>query len=87
MHYVYILQSLKDNGLYIGSTNNLRRRLAEHQSGKSLATKGRLPIKLVHYQGFVSEKDTVDTEKYFKTTRGWERIHRMLKDTLSKQTQ
>lgn len=82
MYYVYILQSLKDNGLYIGYTDNLKRRLKEHQEGKSFATKGRLPFVLIHYQAFVSQKDALETEKYLKTTRGWERIHRMLANTL-----
>lgn len=82
MFYVYILQSLRDKGLYIGYTNNLKKRLKEHQSGKSFATKGRLPFELVHYQAFNSQIDALETEKYLKTTRGWERIHRMLEDTL-----
>lgn len=82
MYYVYILQSAKDKGLYIGYTNNLKERFKEHQAGESFATKGRLPVKLIHYQGFISKKDAVEAEKYFKTTRGWERIHRMLENTL-----
>jgi putative endonuclease len=82
MYYVYILQSQKDYGLYIGYTNNLKERIKEHQDGKSFATKGRCPVKLIHYQGFISQKDALETEKYLKITRGWERIHRMLKDTL-----
>lgn len=83
MYYVYILQSLKDHGLYIGYTSDLKRRIKEHQNGESFSTKGRSPIKLIHYQAFVSQKDALSTEKYLKTTRGWERIHRMLSDTLS----
>ena len=82
MYYVYILQSLKDHGLYIGYTDNLKRRLKEHQDRKSFATKGRVPFKLIHYQAFESQKDALSTEKYLKTTRDWERIHRMLKQTL-----
>ena len=82
MFYVYILQSLKDNGLYIGYTNNLKKRFSEHQLGQSFATKPRRPFKLIHYQAFVSQKDALETEKYLKTTRGWERIHRMLENTL-----
>ncbi|OFW52979.1 MAG: excinuclease ABC subunit C [Actinobacteria bacterium RBG_13_35_12] len=82
MFYVYILQSQKDKGLYIGYTNNLKKRIKEHQSGQVFATKGRSPMKLIHYQGFLSQKDALETEKYLKTTRGWERIHRMLNNTL-----
>jgi putative endonuclease len=82
MFYVYILRSLKDKGLYIGYTNDLKERVKKHQKGEVFATKGRLPVKLVHYQAFVSKKDATETEKYLKTTRGWERIERMLENTL-----
>lgn len=82
MYYVYILQSLRDGGLYIGYTSNLRRRIKEHFQGESFATKSRLPLQLIHYEGFLSDRDALSTEKYLKTTRGWERIHRMLHHTL-----
>jgi len=39
MYYVYIIKSLKDNNLYIGRTNNLERRITEHNRGAVRATK------------------------------------------------
>jgi putative endonuclease len=84
MYYVYILQSLKDKGLYIGYTKDIRNRIMEHNKGQCRATKSRVPLTLIHYQGFQSQADAINTEKYLKTTRGWERIHRMLKDTLQR---
>ncbi|MBI4993653.1 GIY-YIG nuclease family protein [Candidatus Wolfebacteria bacterium] len=57
MFFVYILQSLKDKNLYIGSTNDLRRRIEEHNSGKSKSTKLRVPFKLIYYEVYVSEND------------------------------
>ncbi|MFA5021739.1 MAG: GIY-YIG nuclease family protein [Patescibacteria group bacterium] len=44
MFYVYILKSLTDNKLYIGYSNNLQRRLKEHNSGKNLSTEYRRPL-------------------------------------------
>lgn len=82
MYYVYILQSKKDQGLYIGYTHNLKKRLAEHNKGMVISTKTRLPLTLVHYEGFICQQDALNTEKYLKTTRGWERINRMLEQTL-----
>ena len=41
MHYVYVLQSLKDKKLYIDYTVDLRRRLKEHKYGGSESTKKR----------------------------------------------
>ncbi|MGZ3605291.1 MAG: GIY-YIG nuclease family protein, partial [Thermodesulfobacteriota bacterium] len=44
MWYVYILKSGKDKNLYVGSTNSIRRRLTEHNSGKVDSTKSRAPF-------------------------------------------
>ena len=43
MYFVYILQSLKDNKRYIGSTNEIQRRVEEHNSGKVKSTRNRIP--------------------------------------------
>ncbi len=57
MFYVYVLKSLKDDNLYFGSTNDLRRRLREHNDGKSLSTKGRRPFELRYYEAYFDEVD------------------------------
>ncbi|MDI6804302.1 MAG: GIY-YIG nuclease family protein [Bacteroidota bacterium] len=45
--WIYILEC-SDKSYYVGSTNNLERRIKEHQSGQgSLYTSKRLPIKLL----------------------------------------
>ncbi len=38
MYYVYILESLKNGSFYKGCTDNLKRRLNEHNAGKEIAT-------------------------------------------------
>ena len=70
MYYVYILKSIKDNNLYIGYTNDLRRRLREHNTLSSKATKPRLPLKLVYYEAYLSEKDAKDRESKLKRFSG-----------------
>jgi putative endonuclease len=49
---VYILKSLKNNRFYIGSTNNLERRIEQHISGLSKYTKQILPVVLVFQQKY-----------------------------------
>ena len=56
MYYMYILQSLKDNKLYIGYTNNLKLRLAEHKDGDVESTRHRKPIELIYYEAYKTEK-------------------------------
>ncbi len=70
MWYVYILKSARDKKLYIGSTDNINRRLLEHNSGEVEATKNRVPLIL---EAYVAVKDKVkasELEQYFKTGPG-----------------
>ena len=81
--YVYVLRSAKDKMFYIGSTNNLQRRVAEHQSGKNISTATRLPMELWYFEGHRSKEDAVRREKYFKTTKGKITLRQMLRTSLS----
>ena len=56
MFYVYILQSKKDKNYYIGSTKDLRNRLALHNTGKIFSTKTRAPLELIYYEAYKFEK-------------------------------
>jgi putative endonuclease len=82
MHYVYVLLSLKDEKFYIGFTNDLERRLKEHNSGENISTKSRLPLKLFYYEAHLSKKDAARRERYFKTTKGKSTLKQMLRDSL-----
>lgn len=66
MYYVYILKSLKDENLYIGSTNDLKRRLSEHNNGLNRSTKARRPFELRYYEACTSEKDARTREYMLK---------------------
>ena len=67
MYYVYILKSLKDNNFYIGTTNNVQRRLKEHNSGKSKSTKSRIPFKLIYKEKYKTLSEARKREWYFKS--------------------
>jgi len=82
MYYVYILLSKKDNKLYIGCTNNLIKRLGQHNSKKVESTKSRAPFKLIYYEAYINEKNAFRREKFYKSGRGHEVIQRVLKETL-----
>lgn len=54
MYYLYILRCF-DNSLYCGQTNDLQRRVQEHNSDKFKSakyTKGRRPVKLVYFEKY-----------------------------------
>ena len=63
MFYVYVIQSKKGGSLYIGFTQDLRKRFSEHNQGLSRYTKSRTPFILVYYEAYVSEKDARIREK------------------------
>lgn len=82
-YYVYVLQSLRDKNFYIGYTNDLKRRLMEHNKGLSFSTKPRLPLKLIYYEACLNREDAKKREKYFKSTFGRRFLKRMLRIYLS----
>ncbi|EKE16180.1 MAG: hypothetical protein ACD_11C00028G0007 [uncultured bacterium] len=53
-YFVYILQSLKDNKLYIGQTNDVNKRLERHNNGQVTATRDRKPFKIIHIESFAT---------------------------------
>jgi putative endonuclease len=66
MFYVYIIRSKKDKKLYTGYTCDLKRRLAEHNSGENRSTKGRVPFELIYYEAYKSKVDAMHRERMLK---------------------
>jgi putative endonuclease len=71
MHYVYLLQSEAfPDQRYVGLTSDLRRRLAEHNAGKSPHTSKYLPWRLMTYVAFSNEQKAEIFERYLKSGSG-----------------
>ncbi|MDA8214354.1 MAG: GIY-YIG nuclease family protein [Nitrospiraceae bacterium] len=70
-YYVYILQC-SDGSYYTGVTNNVERRLYEHQEGliDGCYTHNKRPVKLVYMEEFSDVLDAISREKQIK---GWSR--------------
>ena len=79
MFYVYVLRSKADDKLYIGYTNNLRRRVTEHNTGKNKSTKYRRPFELVYYEAY---KASDDAEKREERSQRFGRVYEGLKRRL-----
>ena len=78
-YFVYILKSLCANKTYVGITNNLERRLKEHNSGKSKFTKTYVPWEIIYNEKLSSRAIARNREKYFKSTAGRKRIKELIK--------
>ncbi|MFA6305794.1 MAG: GIY-YIG nuclease family protein [Candidatus Gracilibacteria bacterium] len=50
--YLYILESKRNGRYYVGSTNDLERRIGEHNNGEEKATKGLVPLSLVYSEKY-----------------------------------
>ncbi|PIR02989.1 MAG: excinuclease ABC subunit C [Candidatus Magasanikbacteria bacterium CG11_big_fil_rev_8_21_14_0_20_43_7] len=66
MFYTYLLQSEKDDGFYIGSTGDLKRRFQEHTEGKVTSTCNRRPLRLCYYESYSEEWLAKEREKKLK---------------------
>ena len=78
MYYVYIIRSRKNRDRYKGSTDDLKNRLGEHNSGKVKSTKSGTPWKLEYYEAFTSKKLARKEELFLKTGKGRDRIRYLL---------
>lgn len=69
MWYVYFLQ-LQNDDIYVGSTNDLKRRIKSHENGDVISTKKYLPVTLRSYVAVNTEANARQLEKYFKSGSG-----------------
>lgn len=69
MWYVYFLQ-LRNEDIYVGSTNDLKRRFRAHEQGQVASTKAHLPVTLNSYIAVKTEKLARELERYFKSGSG-----------------
>ena len=77
MYYVYVLRSLIEERHYVGMSNNLIRRLSEHNEGRNLSTKAYLPWEIVLKEQFETREEARKREKYLKSAAGrkWRKLN------------
>lgn len=66
MYFVYIIKSQSHRAFYIGYTNNIGKRIDEHNAGLSPATKRYIPWRLVYLEGYANKEDARDREEKIK---------------------
>jgi putative endonuclease len=82
MFFVYVLLSQKDNNFYIGFSEDITKRLTDHNAGRKTSTKSRRPLELIYYEAHLSKDDALRREAYFKTTKGKSTLKQILRTTL-----
>ena len=74
MYFVYIIKSIKDDRFYTGITDNIKRRIAQHNRGKKStpSTIGRGPFELIYQEPVPDRKTARMREKFLKSGKGRE---------------
>ncbi len=83
MFYTYVLKSIKTGSRYIGSTDDLKRRIKEHNSGAGgTFTKNNKPFELIFYEAYTTYADAKKSERFYKTGYGREVLDSKLENYL-----
>lgn len=84
MYFVYILQSKKVNRYYIGYTNDLNKRLNDHNIGKVRSTKTYRSWNIIYTEEFQNKNEAYKREIQIKSYKGGEAFKRLLKKKIRK---
>ena len=76
MYFVYILKSHKNGDLYVGSTENVKSRLAKHNAGKVKSTKFYRPWELLDFETYFTRSEAVRRERFLKRGQQKEMLKR-----------
>ncbi len=83
MYYVYVLRSKSSGRHYIGQTNDLKRRLVEHNRGKHKATKNRGPWELLAHIDVSTRSEAVRLEAKLKSMKRPDRALRYIEKNVN----
>lgn len=79
MVYLYILQSLKDKGFYIGICKDLSVRIKKHNNGSVPSTKNRLPFQVIYTETYLNYADARKREIEIKAYKGGIKFKELIK--------
>ncbi len=78
-YFLYILQSEKNGSNYIGQTQDIHRRLKEHNNGEVHNTKPYCPWKLIYHKKYTSRNEAVNREREIKSHKKRKFIEKLIR--------
>ena len=84
MFFVYILRSVQVDIFYVGHTDDLAKRIREHQTGRSPYTRTRGPWELVHVEVFSTRAEAMKREREIKSRKSRRYIETLVKESNGK---
>lgn len=82
MFFCYVLLSQKTGRRYVGSCENLTERIRRHNAGDSKATNHGVPWVLLYSESFGTRSAAAQCERYYKTGRGRDSLHKKAEERL-----
>jgi putative endonuclease len=82
-YYLYILRSINDDNCYIDITADIKKRLANHNSGKVRSTRPRKPFYIIYTEQHNSIAEARNREKYLKSYSGVKEKRSIMKGNLN----
>lgn len=79
MYFVYVIKSSTHNTRYVGSTDNVFERVAEHNNGKCRYTSGRKPWNLIYQEEYHTRSEAMKRENFLKSGQGRKWLDEKLK--------
>jgi putative endonuclease len=76
--FVYCLSKTVNKEIYVGISNDVERRLAQHNKGGNRYTKAYVPWKVIYTEPHPSYQVARVREKYFKSAAGKKHLHKIL---------
>ncbi len=70
MYHAYVLKSVGHDYYYKGHCEDLTKRLQQHNSGMTVSIWPYVPFEIVYSEGFTTETEAIEREKYFKSAAG-----------------
>ena len=77
-YFVYVLNSQKDNKHYIGSTSDVKKRLAFHNAGLQRSTRTRIPFELIYQEEYDLKQEAIKREHYIKSLKCGEAFRKLI---------
>jgi len=79
-YYFYVLRSKRDGALYKGVAEDVQRRLAQHNAGKTKSLRHRIPFEVVHSEEYATRAEALAREQWSKTLQGGKELNALLSD-------
>src|SRR3989339_895748 len=86
LYTVYAIASIGRKYVYIGMTDNLERRMKQHQNGLNRTTKPYRPFEQIYTETFSTRWEAREREKKLKTGSEREKLYLLREEKIDKST-